>query len=194
MKRRRLRKTPAHLEITAFINLIVVLVPFLLSTAVFSRLAVMDINLPAQQAAVEQLKTDDLQLEIVVRKDSVEVGDRIGGLLQRIERGATPEAEAKAFVALGSLLVQVKQRFPDKREATLLAEPEVAYDTLVQAMDAMRGTVTARGTQLVRAELFPVISVGDAPLRKAALTAGGNTVGSAPLKVAVKLAAKGNTP
>ena len=55
MRRRRLRKQGAHLEITAFINLIVVLVPFLLSTAVFSRLAVLDLNLPAQQSAVEQL-------------------------------------------------------------------------------------------------------------------------------------------
>ena len=44
MARRRLRKQAAHLEITAFINLIVVLVPFLLSTAVFSRLAVIDLQ------------------------------------------------------------------------------------------------------------------------------------------------------
>ena len=51
MKRRRLRKDAQHLEITAFINLIVVLVPFLLSTAVFARLAVMDLQLPAQQSA-----------------------------------------------------------------------------------------------------------------------------------------------
>ena len=48
MRVRRLRKTPAHLEITAFINLIVVLVPFLLSTAVFTRLSVIDLALPAQ--------------------------------------------------------------------------------------------------------------------------------------------------
>ena len=46
MRVRRLRKEAAHLEITAFINLIVVLVPFLLSTAVFTRLAVMDMQLP----------------------------------------------------------------------------------------------------------------------------------------------------
>jgi biopolymer transport protein ExbD len=84
MRRRRLHKTPAHLEITAFINLIVVLVPFLLSTAVFSRLAVLDLNLPAQQAAVEQLKVADLQLEVVMRPTRIEVGDRIGGLIQRI--------------------------------------------------------------------------------------------------------------
>ena len=54
MRTRRLRKEAAHLEITAFINLIVVLVPFLLSTAVFTRLAVMDLQLPAQQSAVQQ--------------------------------------------------------------------------------------------------------------------------------------------
>ena len=86
MRKRRLHKEVAHLELTAFINLIVVLVPFLLSTAVFSRMAVLDLNLPAQQNnAVEQLKGPELNLEIVLRKDAIEVGDRIGGLIQRIE-------------------------------------------------------------------------------------------------------------
>jgi biopolymer transport protein ExbD len=51
MKSRRLRtrrsKDPADLDITAFMNLMVVLVPFLLITAVFSRLAVLELNLPA---------------------------------------------------------------------------------------------------------------------------------------------------
>ena len=116
MRRRRLRKTPAHLEITAFINLIVVLVPFLLSTAVFSRLAVMDLNLPAQQAAVEQLKVADLQLEVVLRHDAI--------------------------------------------------EPQTPYDHLVQAMDAVRSSVRPDGAKLVRAELFPHISIGDAPVRR----------------------------
>ena len=68
MRKRRLHKAPAHLEITAFINLIVVLVPFLLSTAVFSRLAVMDMTLPAPGSALDQLKANDLQLEVVIRK------------------------------------------------------------------------------------------------------------------------------
>src|ERR1700704_1521572 len=84
MRVRRLRKTAAHLEITAFINLIVVLVPFLLSTAVFTRLAVIDLSLPAQNSGVEQLKVDNLQLEVVLRPDAIDVGDRIGGLIQHI--------------------------------------------------------------------------------------------------------------
>ena len=174
MRTRRLRKEVPHLEITAFINLIVVLVPFLLSTAVFTRLAVMDLQLPAQQSAVDQLKVDDLQLEVVIRKDALEVGDRIGGLIQRIEVKGT-DHDVKA---LQQLMVLVKGKFPDKREATLLAEPDTSYDQLVQVMDAVRGTVTAQGAKLVRAELFPSISVGDAPRRSVA-AAPGTAPGSA---------------
>lgn len=162
MRPRRLRKEVPHLEITAFINLIVVLVPFLLSTAVFTRLAVMDLQLPAQPSAVERILVDKLQLEVVIRKDALEVGDRIGGLIQRIARTG-PEHDVKA---LQQLMLLVKGRFPDQREATLLAEPETSYDQLVQVMDAVRGTVTAQGPKIVRAELFPNISVGDAPLPK----------------------------
>jgi protease-4 len=64
MRVRRLRKQSAHLEVTAFINVIVVLVPFLLSTAVFTRLSVLELTLPAPSSGVEQLKVDDLKLEL----------------------------------------------------------------------------------------------------------------------------------
>ena len=160
MRVRRLRKEQAHLEITAFINLIVVLVPFLLSTAVFTRLSVLDVSLPAQNSGVEQLKVDDLKLEIVIRPESLEVGDRIGGLIARI-----PNAGANHDVkALSTLMTQLKARFPDKTDATLLAEPETPYDTLVQVMDATRESHTVQGPKTLRAELFPNISIGDAPV------------------------------
>jgi hypothetical protein len=68
-------------------------------------------------------------------------------------------------------MVMVKGKFPTQREATLLAEPDTSYDQLVQVMDAVRGTVTPQGKLLVRAELFPNISVGDAPVRGAAANA-----------------------
>ncbi len=169
MKRRRLRKEPAALEVMGFINLIVVLVPFLLSTAVFSRLAVMELQLPAGNAVLDQVEPGRLQLEVVVRRDALEVGDRVGGLIQRIERDG---AEIKV---LSGLLVQIKSRFPEQRDASLLAEADTSYDDLVQVMDTLRATVTADGARIVRAELFPSVSIGDAPLRgggDAALRAG----------------------
>jgi len=164
MRTRRLRKHPAALEISAFLNLIVVLVPFLLSTAVFTRISVLDLTLPAKSSgALEQLKPDDLKLEVVVRHDAIEVGDRIGGLIQRIPN--TPQGPDTA--GLNALMFQVKAKFPDKTEATLLAEPNTPYDNLVHVMDAMRTGKTANGgTTVVNAELFPTISIGDAPVRQ----------------------------
>nr|WP_295783102.1 biopolymer transporter ExbD [Rhodoferax sp.] len=162
MKNRRLRKTAAHLEITAFINLIVVLVPFLLSTAVFTRLSVIDLTLPTQNSgALEQVKADNLQLEVVVRAEALEVGDRLGGLIERI--AATPTGPD--LKALSRLVQQLKTRYPDKLDATVLAEPNTSYDTLVQVMDAVRAGHMAQGDKVVRSELFPNISIGDAPTR-----------------------------
>jgi len=160
---RRLRKDVAHLEITAFINLIVVLIPFLLSTAVFTRLAVIDLTLPPQNnSALEQVKDNNLQLEIVVRPEALEVGDRIGGLIERIP--ATDKSPD--LKALTRLIEQLKTRFPDKNEASVLAEPNTSYDTIVKVMDAIRVGHIAQGDKLVRSELFTNISIGDAPTVK----------------------------
>lgn len=157
---RRRRQTAAHLEITAFINLIVVLVPFLLSTAVFSRLAVIDLSLPAQSSGVAQLKVNELQLEIVIQPEALEVGDRVGGLIERIpNKDAAPDV-----AALSRLVQQIKNKFPEKLDATVMAQPNTPYDTLVQVMDAVRAGHLVQGNQIVRGELFPNISIGDAPV------------------------------
>jgi biopolymer transport protein ExbD len=134
MRVRRLRKRTAALEVTAFINVIVVLVPFLLSTAVFTRLSVLELSLPAQSSAVEQLKVNDLKLEIQIRPDALLVGDRIGGLIQRIPANGTQHD----FAALSSLMQMVKGKFPETTAATVLAQPDTPYDLLVQVMDAVR--------------------------------------------------------
>ena len=95
--------------------------------------------------------------------DALEVGDRIGGLIQRIPGAAGTGHDLRTLQAL---MVQLKARFPDKLEASVLAEPDTPYDTLVQVMDAVRGTVEFQGPRTLRAELFPNISIGDAPVVK----------------------------
>jgi biopolymer transport protein ExbD len=162
MRVRRLHKRPAALEVTAFINLIVVLVPFLLSTAVFSRLAVLELTLPAQSSGVEKL-TGDLQLEIVIRPDGLNVGDRIGGQIQWIAN----KDSGYDYQALSQLMLELKARFPDKTAASILAEPGTPYDVLVGVMDVVRETKVAQGANVAHADLFPDISIGDAPIRVA---------------------------
>jgi biopolymer transport protein ExbD len=159
---RRLRKQGLGLDITAFMNMIVVLVPFLLTTTVFSRLAVLELSLPAQSSAFDKLK-GDLQLEIVIRSDALEIQDRIGGLLRRVEN----TNRGYDFRTLSGLMQQLKIRYPDKVEATILAEPDTSYDILVQTMDAVRVARTAQSGPAAHVELFPEISIGDAPVAHA---------------------------
>lgn len=159
--RHRLRKAPAALEITAFLNLIVVLVPFLLSTAVFSRLAVLELSLPPPAGgAAEALAVERLQLEVVLRADGIEVADRIGGRIGRIDRSPAADDELRA---LSTLLLQLKQRYPAELQASVLAEPDTGYERLVQVMATVRATTGAQAL-----ELFPRIAVGDAPQRAGA--------------------------
>ena len=167
MRVRRLRKNVAQLEVTAFINVIVVLVPFLLSTAVFTRLSVLELTLPAQSSGVEQLKVEDLKLEVVIRPGSLDVGDRIGGLIQHLPATAS----GHDLAALSALMQQIKTKFPQTSAVTVLAQPDTPYEMLVQVMDAVREVAPAGGAQGSRIELFTDVSIGDAPV---ATTPGGS--------------------
>jgi biopolymer transport protein ExbD len=151
---------PPELNITAFMNLMVVLVPFLLLTAVFSQITVLDLNLPATASAASA--ADDrprLRLELIVREDGIEVADRGRDILAQAGRAG----DGYDYAALAAALVRIKRQHPDHREATLLLEPEVPYDVLVQVMDATRSAPADGGR---RVELFPELGIGDAPERR----------------------------
>lgn len=159
--RRAKHKEVQELEITAFMNLMVVLTPFLLITAVFSRLAVLDLNLPTSQSQATADEQPQFQLEITVRDDGIEVGDRNVGTLSRIEK----IGQDYPLDDLSAYLAKIKAQFPDKADATVLLEPDVPYQVLVAVMDRVR-TAESRGAddKLVKSELFPEISIGDAPV------------------------------
>ena len=159
---RHRRHDAVELNITAFMNLMVILVPFLLITAVFSRMAILELNLPGSSNEPVEPQEQTFQLEIIVRQDKIEVGDRNQGLL-----GIYPNSdEGYDFAALGEKLVQLKERYPSKTDASILLEQEIAYDTLVQVMDTVRVAqeVVEGEAQIKRSDLFPDISIGDAPV------------------------------
>ena len=146
------------MNITAFMNLMVILVPFLLITAVFSRLTILELNLPPASSSSHDTP-QDLQLEIVIRRDALEVGDRRTGLIKRIDN----TSKGHDLKSLSEAMKQIKARFPDKLNATILSEPETSYNVLVQVMDAVRVVEVAQAGSVTQAELFPDVSIGDAP-------------------------------
>lgn len=158
LRRPNLRE-PAELNITAFMNLMVILVPFLLITAVFSRITILELFVPPPSVASEVENQDELQLEIILRENVLEVADRPGNVIARFEKGD----DGFDLHAFSEILQKVKQHFPEKTDALLLSEPEISYDTLVQVMDRINVAEVATPGQVVRVDLFTDISLGDAP-------------------------------
>jgi len=165
MKRRWRKKNssgPAELDITAFMNLMVILVPFLLISAVFSRITILELDLPAPGSVNQQNNKDEpekVQLEVILRKNVIEIGDRKRGLLKLVE--VTPDGSHLQQVS--DMLQQIKARLPDKQDITLLLETDIEYQRLVEMMDTLRVAQVEQDDEMITAELFPVISIGDAP-------------------------------
>ncbi len=150
----------AELNITAFMNLMVILVPFLLITAVFSRLAILELNLPGSSTEPAQQQELTFQLEVIVRQGQIEVGDRNIGAL-----GIYPNTgDGYDYKALSAKLSEIKESYPEKTDAAILLESEIPYDTLVQVMDRVRVEEKIEGQRVLRNDLFPDISIGDAPI------------------------------
>lgn len=157
---RRAHRSVPELDVTAFMNLMVVLIPFLLLSAAFSQFSILELNLPADskpQANKEQKKVRNF--EVIVRKDRLVVADNIGGILKVIKNVAGKHN----FDELSELLVKLKTRFPKKQNISILLEPDVEYELLVRAMDTVREVKVVEVGSVARKELFPQIAIGDAP-------------------------------
>jgi biopolymer transport protein ExbD len=157
------RHESADINLTSMIDMMTILVFFLLIHGGFVRLAILELNLPAAQSA-PSVEPPSFQLEVTVRKDGIEVGDRTVGLLSRI---ANTE-DGYDFTGLSASLTKIKQQFPDKIDATLLLEADTPYEVLVSVMDRVRVAEARDETigagRLIKTELFPEISIGDAPV------------------------------
>ncbi len=165
MKRRISRgpRNAEELDLTAMINMMVILVCFLLISAVFSRVTVLELKMPSAAEATPEKDTskkdEDLALEVIIRKNSIEIADRNGDFYKKFDNLKT----GYDIRSLEQQLRELKSRFPKKRDASILLEDDIAYETLVQVMDSLREDTTVRNKEGSSAELFPDISIGDAP-------------------------------
>lgn len=159
--RRRIRKhrEAADLDVTPFMNLMIVLVPVLLLSMVFTHTTVIDLNFPSGEAAAGELDPDAVHLEVTVGADALVVADGRGGVIKTLPNGEA----GYDFAGLSEVMQELKRRMPDKDDIMVLLEADTPYQTLVSVMDTVRSYPTVQHMDVVQAELFPVISLGDAP-------------------------------
>lgn len=151
----------ADLDVTPFMNLMIVLVPVLLLSMVFTHTTVIDLNFPSG-ASADVFDPDSIHLEVLVRSDALIVGDGRGGTIRTISR----VDGSHDFAELTLVMQELKRRMPEKEDITVLLQQETDYQTLVTIMDRVRSYPTVQALSVVNAELFPVISLGDAPMSK----------------------------
>jgi biopolymer transport protein ExbD len=157
-KLERHTRRPEGLLLVPMIDIFTVLVTFLLMTAVFSRTVILQLNMPASQTEFRD-PPPGLQIEVMVRKDLLQVADRNSGPLATLPNTAA----GYNYDGLTDYLKRIKAKFPEKTDATILLESDTPYDTLVQVMDRVRVFEVSQGLNVVQAELFPDVSIGDAP-------------------------------
>lgn len=147
------------INIVPMLDIFTILLFFLIFTAVFSKTHIVELDLPAKSSDPLKLP-EGLQLEIVVRKNELIVQDRNTGPLMPL-----PAIDGHYdFDGLSHYLVRVKAQVPTLRNATVLPEPDVAYETIVSTMDAVRAFDGLQDGVPSKGELFPVIALGDAPV------------------------------
>ena len=156
---RREREETRGPDVTTFLNLMVVLIPFLLVSAVFSRVTIMELSVPTT-AGGSAVNTPNFSIEVIVRKAGLEIANGFS-----VEAAIPKKDDQYDMEMLTKMLMRLKAKFPEKEDATVLMEPEIEYDYLVQIMDAVRGAEVQveHSEKMEKMLLFPDISIGDAP-------------------------------
>jgi biopolymer transport protein ExbD len=148
-----------EIDVTTFLNLMVVLVPFLLITAVFSRLTIVELNLPSA-AGGPASDQENFRVEVIVREAGMEISNGSATI------ATIPKTDEEYdFETLSEMIVELKRDYPDHEEASVLMEAHIPYDYLIQVMDTVRAVEVPTGVEdeVELYALFSEISVGDAP-------------------------------
>lgn len=151
-------KGEAPINLVPMIDILVVLVLYLLVGTIFKQFTILQLNLPGPSQAVPAEERPPLDLKVALRAQRLEVHDR-NGTVRVLDNGAA----GYDTEALGALLAEIKRLNAHEESITLLLEPDVKYDALVQVMDAVRAFPPGSPELAQGLPMFPAIAIGDAP-------------------------------
>jgi biopolymer transport protein ExbD len=153
------RSKPSYildLNLAPLLSLFVALIPMLLLTAMFQKVGIVNLYLPTLEEALLQdganVPSQDFTLAVTVTPKEISLmKDQEVLITESIENGFNLDKLVEELVTL-------KKEFPDKRDAVLLLDNEILYETIIDIMDAVR----VNGDR----ELFPDISLADRVLEE----------------------------
>ncbi len=164
---KRRSKETYEIDVTTFLNLMVVLLPFLLITAVFSRMTIVELNLPSSSGGPSSHE-DNFRIEVIVREAGIEISNG-----SSIIASVPKKDDEFDLETLSDFMIELKRDYPNQDAASVLMEPRIPYDYLIRVMDVVRSVEVTKSIEVTDDEqaeseiqlvaLFTEISVGDAP-------------------------------
>lgn len=151
----------AELDITSFMNLMIVLVPVLLLSLTFTQVTVHDIKLPELTGGSSSSALEQGQLEVIVSSDGFKVYYPANTLIKNIPLVIHEGTEGLDFLTLAQVMQEVKRQLPEKRDVLVKLASDTSYQSLVSTMDSVKSYQTVVAASMVEVELFPEISLGD---------------------------------
>lgn len=152
----------AELDVTSFLNLMIVLVPVLLMSMTFTQITMLEISLPELTGGSTVADSSQSQLEVVIAEEGFKVYYPENTLIQEIPNKQVEAEEVYDYATLSLVLQEVKKQLPDKKDIVLLSEPHVNYQELVYTMETVKSYRTLVVTDVAEVELFPEISLDNA--------------------------------
>jgi len=154
-----------NVNLVPIMNLFVVLIPFLLMSAAFFHISVINASVPALQKEKTDLAKSDVAVTMMVRMmpDSFTI-TASSDVLSRSElnklRAEIPrKGEGKGLTEFGDHLLACKQRYPKSDTLLLVPDASIQYQDVIHVMDSGRWVEMNQEGAKVRYDLFPNVVI-----------------------------------
>lgn len=160
MARKRKHHEEKELDIVTLLNVMVVLIAFLILTAVFTQVSIQELKLPAQAGGGAAPLKSPVVVEVIVRKNSLQIsnGKSVTETIHNLN-------DKYNYQKLSESLMVIKNENMDTDDVSVLMEPDIDYESLIAVMDAVKvAEIRVPGqAKPSKFPLFPSVSIGDAP-------------------------------
>jgi len=130
------------LDVTPLMNVMMILIPFLISMTVFTQVAAINFSLPpaidngsnTEEDTPPPQEPEKLDISIAITDNGFTIAGT-GQVLPPIPKTSDGQYN---LPALDKTLRTIKMQYPQQEDIVLLIEPEILYENIVDVMDVCR--------------------------------------------------------
>ena len=127
-----------ELNLTAVMNIFLILIPFMLLTAVFVRIAVLELSLPSLDRAGQTASNTQSKSTVLNILKISETGFELNSPEFKFQKLAKDQQQEFNWKGLADQLTRVKEKYPESEDILISPEDAILYQTIIKVMDTCR--------------------------------------------------------